>query len=478
DIIRCIRYHISDFIKLKDRDLIKAQLGLGHSYSRSKVKFNVHKVDNMIIQAICTLEQIDKDLNTYHMRVREWYSWHFPEMIKIVKENIHFARLIKLIQNKTDIKESMVEDIAKIVDDESLAKDIYNAAKASMGTDISTIDLESILSFADRVISMHEYRESLEQYLTKKMRDIAPNLQALIGDRVGAKLISRAGSLTNLAKYPASTIQILGAEKALFRAMKVRGKTPKYGIIYNSSFISKATPKNKGRISRCLANKVASATRIDCFSETPTDKFGLSLKKQVEDRLEFFNTGVSPKRNLDVMREVIKEVEKDFGIGSASTTPSKKRSLDDSKSEKSSKKTKKESKKEESDEEIEEEKPKESKKSSKKAEPKKEETKKSSSKKAAVESEESEEEKETKKSSKKESSKRKERDEDAMEVDEKPAAKSEKKSKKAVEEPKKEEKSTKKSSSKKEETKEETKKSSSKKADKEEEEKKPKKSKK
>eukprot|EP01133_Synstelium_polycarpum_P007997 gene7997-9392_t len=387
EIIRFIRFHINSFTKLKDQDLIKAQLGLGHSYSRSKVKFNVHKVDNMIIQAISMLEQLDKDLNTFYMRVREWYSWHFPELIKIVKENIHFARLVKLIENKSSVNEELIPQITEIVGDEALARDVLTAAKASMGTDISTIDLESILHFANRVISLAEYRLSLEQYLTKKMKDIAPNLQTLIGDRVGAKLIAKAGSLTNLAKYPASTVQILGAEKALFRAMKVRGKTPKYGIIYNSGFIAKATPKNKGKISRCLANKVSIATRIDCFSDNPTDRFGAVLKRQVDDRLEFFTNGVAPKRNIDVMREVIKEVEEDFPM-----------SVD------APKKSSKKQKVEEKEEKVEE---------------------KKSSKKEKKEEKVVEEKKSSKKSKKSE-----EKEEDAMEVEAKPAKKSSKKEKK------------------------------------------------
>lgn len=151
----------------------------------------------------------------------------------------------------------------------------------------------NIEHFADRVIELSKYRQKLHSYLLKKMHDVAPNLSALIGEqvyflnsylfkfiKVGARLISHAGSLTNLAKYPASTIQILGAEKALFRfigyfikififffrALKTRGKTPKYGLIFHSSFIGRANPKNKGRISRYLANKCSIAARIDSFS--------------------------------------------------------------------------------------------------------------------------------------------------------------------------------------------------------------------
>jgi nucleolar protein 56 len=112
--------------------------------------------------------------------------------------------------------------------------------------------------------------------------------------------------LTNLAKAPASTVQILGAEKALFRALKTKGNTPKYGLIYHSTFIGRANAKNKGRISRYLANKCAIATRIDSFSDEPTNVYGEKLREQVEERLRFYETGAAPRKNLDVMNEVAK----------------------------------------------------------------------------------------------------------------------------------------------------------------------------
>jgi nucleolar protein 56 len=131
-----------------------------------------------------------------------------------------------------------------------------------------------------------------------------------LGEQVGARLISHAGSLTNLAKYPASTVQILGAEKALFRALKTKGNTPKYGLIFHSTFIGRAGPKNKGRISRYLANKCSIASRIDSFSDVPTNVYGTKLRQQVEDRLEFYKTGTAPKKNIDVMHEAAQEAEK------------------------------------------------------------------------------------------------------------------------------------------------------------------------
>lgn len=112
-----------------------------------------------------------------------------------------------------------------------------------------------------------------------------------------------------MAKYPASTVQILGAEKALFRALKTRGNTPKYGLIFHSTFIGRAESKNKGRISRFLANKCSIASRIDCFSETTNDIFGQRLKDQVEERLKFYSTGQIPKKNVDVMHEAMEEVK-------------------------------------------------------------------------------------------------------------------------------------------------------------------------
>ena len=131
--------------------------------------------------------------------------------------------------------------------DSAKAQAIIEASKSSMGMDVSPVDLLNIEMFASKVINLADYRKELAEYLRKKMAGVAPNLASLIGDQVGARLIAHAGSLTNLAKYPASTVQILGAEKALFRALKTRGNTPKYGLLFHSSFIGRAGTKNKGR---------------------------------------------------------------------------------------------------------------------------------------------------------------------------------------------------------------------------------------
>jgi len=285
--------------------------GLSHSYSRAKVKFNVNKSDNMIIQSIALLDQLDKDINTFCMRIREWYSYHFPELIKIVPENALYAKVVKLVKNRKELTADKLDELEAILMDSARAQAVIDASKSSMGMDISPVDLLNIDMFASRVIGITEYRKELSTYLRSKMSVVAPNLAVLIGDTVGARLISHAGSLTNLAKCPASTVQILGAEKALFRALKTKGNTPKYGLIFHSSFIGRAGAKNKGRISRYLANKCSIASRIDCFSEESTTIFGSKLKEQVEDRLKFYETGDLPRKNVEVMAEAVEEAAED-----------------------------------------------------------------------------------------------------------------------------------------------------------------------
>ncbi|KAI9229865.1 MAG: hypothetical protein DHS80DRAFT_13256 [Piptocephalis tieghemiana] len=331
---RIVRLHADHLLsQLKSGDLEKAQLGLGHAYSRAKVKFNVNRSDNMIIQAIALLDQLDKDVNTFSMRIREWYSWHFPELSKIIQDHAQFAKLARFIRNKSELTEAALPGLEEITEDAGKAQQILDASRTSMGTDISPIDLINIEHFATRVISLAQYRTELSAYLSSKMSHVAPNLAALIGDSVGARLISHAGSLTNLSKYPASTVQILGAEKALFRALKTKGKTPKYGLIYHSSFIGRAGQKNKGRISRFLANKCTIASRIDCFSDEPSTTFGEALHQQVEDRLAFYESGGKPTKNAEVMRQAMKKT--DGGASSKSTDAS------DSSSSKKAKKAKK-----------------------------------------------------------------------------------------------------------------------------------------
>ena len=217
----------------------------------------------MIVHAIALLDELDKELNTYSMRVKEWYGWHFPEMNKIVNDNLAYAKITLKMGMRTN---AVKADLAEILPEE-VETAVKAAAEVSMGPEITPEDLDNIQALAEQVVSFTEYRQQLSSYLNARMRAIAPNLTTLVGDLVGARLIAHAGSLMNLAKSPASTIQILGAEKALFRALKTKHDTPKYGLIYHASLIGQATGKNKGKIARMLATKAALGLRVDALAD-------------------------------------------------------------------------------------------------------------------------------------------------------------------------------------------------------------------
>ena len=264
DLYRAIRNHLPSLIPgLLPQDISTMSLGLSHSLSRHKLKFSPDKVDTMIVQAIALLDDLDKELNTYAMRVKEWYGWHFPEMGRIVNDNLAYARVILKMGMRTS---AINADLAEILPEE-IETAVKAAAEISMGTEITQEDLDNIQALAEQVVSFTEYRLQLSGYLSARMAAIAPNLTALVGDLVGARLIAHAGSLMNLAKSPASTIQILGAEKALFRALKTKHDTPKYGLIYHASLVGQATGKNRGKIARVLAAKAAIGLRVDALAD-------------------------------------------------------------------------------------------------------------------------------------------------------------------------------------------------------------------
>lgn len=237
-------------------------VGLSHNYYRYKLKFSVDKVDVMVIQAVGLLDDLDKELNNYAMRLREWYGWHFPEVSKIVADNVTYAKVVHEIGMRTNTKKTNLSEIVE----EEIEKQIKDAAEISMGSEISDEDEFNIKELCLQVIALSEYRQSLTEYLKARMMAIAPNLTIMVGELVAARLISHAGSLINLAKQPASTIQIFGAEKALFRALRTKHDTPKYGLIYHASLVGQAGPKLKGKISRSLASKCALCVRVDALS--------------------------------------------------------------------------------------------------------------------------------------------------------------------------------------------------------------------
>ncbi|CAN6226483.1 unnamed protein product [Urochloa humidicola] len=322
ELMRGLRNQLTELMTgLAEQDLGPMSLGLSHSLSRYKLKFSPEKVDTMIIQAIGLLDDLDKELNTYAMRVREWYGWHFPELTKIVTDNIQYAKVVKLMGNRANAANL---DFSEILADDVEAE-LKEAAVISMGTEVNDIDLLNIRELCDQVLALSEYRGQLYDYLKSRMNTIAPNLTALVGELVGARLIAHGGSLLNLAKQPGSTIQILGAEKALFRALKTKHSTPKYGLIYHASLIGQAAPKNKGKISRSLAAKTALAIRYDALGDGEDNSIGLESRAKLQARLNILeNKELGSSASTAKGKPKIEVYEKDHKKGAgALITPAK-----------------------------------------------------------------------------------------------------------------------------------------------------------
>lgn len=284
EVFRAIKSYLPElFPELDENYLGNMALALSHSISRHKLKFSPDKVDVMIVQAIKLLDDLDKELNNYAMRVKEWYGWHFPELDRIVNDNLAYARIIIAMGIREN---AATTDFSEILPDDIEAR-LKAGAEVSMGTEITDIDLENIKLLAEQVIGFTEYRQQLSQYLSSRMKAIAPNLTEILGELVGARLIAHTGSLLKLAKSPGSTIQILGAEKALFRALKTKHDTPKYGLIYHSSLVGSATGKNKGKIARMLSAKTALCLRVDALSELSNEGIdGVDVNVEDEERAE------------------------------------------------------------------------------------------------------------------------------------------------------------------------------------------------
>ncbi|XP_012536804.1 nucleolar protein 58 [Monomorium pharaonis] len=295
ELMRCIRNQMDSLVSgVTKKEMAAMALGLAHSLSRYKLKFSPDKIDTMVIQGVCLLDDLDKELNNYIMRAREWYGWHFPELGKIVTDNLQYIKTMQIIGQRDKIGKCDLSDILP----EDIDEKVRQAAETSMGSEISEDDVDLMLALCNEIIELHQYRADLNNYLKSRMMTLAPNLSILVGDLIGARLISKAGSLHNLAKHPASTLQILGAEKALFRALKSKKNTPKYGLIYHSQLVGQSSNKNKGKMSRMLAAKASLATRFDALRDTTENlgpnldiNLGMEHRATLERRLKLLEEG-------------------------------------------------------------------------------------------------------------------------------------------------------------------------------------------
>lgn len=246
---------------------------------REKIRKAGEKKDISIIQIIETLETLKETISQFSSRLREWYGLHFPELTdKIMDDNIALAQIVAKIGHRKNYNEKKFN---KELDfPQSLIEKLMNMANKSMGADI---DLKMVKKFANQILSMNNYREKLESHLEDLMAKTAPNIQAIVGSLIGAKLIAKAGNLRKLAFMPASRIQLLGAETALYRHLKTGDKMPKHGLIFQWQQIRGNPPWIRGNIARLIAGKLALAAKVDYFSG---DFIGDEYAREIEEKIE------------------------------------------------------------------------------------------------------------------------------------------------------------------------------------------------
>lgn len=233
-----------------------------------KIKKESASEDKHLIQAINSVDEIDESISKLIERIREWYALYFPEM-DVIHNNETYIKLIS--QNKT--KEKIIE--AK--------PDAFPNEIIDLEDDINPLDLEIMNNYANSIYELQKSRKNIEDYIDKKMESIAPNLKLLVGSSLGAKLISHAGGIKRLAVYPSSTVQIIGAEKALFRHLKSGDKPPKYGLIYQHPQVRGAKWWNRGKIARMLAGMISLAVRRDVFTKTFDANVANELTSKIEE---------------------------------------------------------------------------------------------------------------------------------------------------------------------------------------------------
>ena len=264
-------------------------------YTRRKLRGAAQKRDLLAAQAIRAIDDIDRTTNLFVARLREWYSVHFPELNELVREHEDYVKLVAEIGHRDNMTEEALE---KLGFKEEKARKIAEAARQSIGADLSDFDVEAIRTLASITKELYQLRRTLTGYIEEVMKEVAPNVTALVGPLLGARLISLAGGLEKLARMPASTIQVLGAEKALFRALRTGGKPPKHGVIFQYPDIHRSPKWQRGKIARALAAKLAIAAKVDAFTGRYIgDKLRDELRSRIAEIKKIY--AKPPKRRVE-----------------------------------------------------------------------------------------------------------------------------------------------------------------------------------
>jgi nucleolar protein 56 len=215
-----------------------------------------------LVQAINAYIETNKSYNLTFERISEWYGIYFPE-VKIPNPKT-LADLIIVLNSKDQISK---EKIDEIINDEGKSESIYQKASSTMGRGMGEREAKAIIGFAKMSNKMNETLLELESYIKETSTELMPNTTYLTDEKIAAELLSKAGSLERLATMPASTIQLLGAEKALFKHIKFGSKPPKYGVLFKLAEISNGPRDKRGRIARAYATKICIGLKADFYTK-------------------------------------------------------------------------------------------------------------------------------------------------------------------------------------------------------------------
>jgi nucleolar protein 56 len=275
--------------------------------ARSGIASAASKRDLSAVQAVRAMDDLDKTLNLLAGRVREWYGLHFPEMDRLVERHDSYAHLVAKLGNRRNFTPEALA-VEGLPGDK--CQELAKAAARSMGAELEELDFSVLQSFCNQMLDLYKFREKSEAYVGEVMKDVAPNMTAVVGAALSARLISIAGSLQNLAKMPASTLQVLGAEKALFRSLKTGARPPKHGVIFQHTAIHQAPRWQRGKIARALSGKLTIASRVDAFSgEFVGEKLRDNVTKKIEEIKERYKTAPPQKKSPTPPPQAMKKRE-------------------------------------------------------------------------------------------------------------------------------------------------------------------------
>jgi nucleolar protein 56 len=255
---------IADLAEMDVDEVKERQIAVATALTRQDLQDAAER-DQLLVQAVRALEDLDETNNELSERLRPWMAIQFPELDDEIDDNTEFAEIVA-----QEAQRENMDEYAEL-------------AGESVGMDIDETDARMLQIFAAHLANAYAVRSDIERYVELLAEEIAPNLSALLGELLAARLVSLAGSLEKLAKMPASTIQVLGAEKAMFRHMRGEGSAPKHGVLFMHEFVQNVPNDDRGEMARALANKAAIAARLDQYGD---DFKGESLRGEVEERFD------------------------------------------------------------------------------------------------------------------------------------------------------------------------------------------------